>query len=261
MNELSVFDELVANITVFVAPTKQVKVIDPVSNHLAIGVAKQIKSYGSAVEKLRKELVGPLNEKVNEINARCKMIMAPLNDADLHVRSELNKYANEKEQIKQSKIREIAEERKKSERAEIEARVKAAYELKAKQIEENEAAAVGASLFGEDEEETESTTERNERERLELEAKFDQERNLAEIARKQAEYDAAQTQVKNTRKNYKCEAYDLTKVPREYLVITLNTSMVIAAAKGGVKDIPGVRIWTEMAVAIGSNTRGPSIGQ
>lgn len=249
--ELNTFDELAANITVFVAPTKSVQVSDIDSSAKATEVRRQLKFYSQEVEKKRQEMVRPLNERVNEINARCKAICAPILEADSSILHKLNSFASEQEAIKQAEMKRIAEERQKAERAEMAARVKAEEELKAKQAAEAEIEEAGASLFGDDEEEieTESVTERNERERLELDAKFQLDRNLAETARKQAEYDAGKMQVKGARKTACCEPVDFSKIPKEYLIVTLNSKMVIAAYKGGIKEIPGVRIWEEISVS------------
>ncbi len=67
MNELKEFDQLSADIAVFVAPVKALTVIDTESSQAAIDVAKDIKEYVNRVESKRKELVGPLNAQVKAI--------------------------------------------------------------------------------------------------------------------------------------------------------------------------------------------------
>ena len=99
MNELKQFDQLAADITLFVAPTKSIKVSDAKSIDAAIEVAQSIKGYLAAVDKKRKELVGPLNAQVKAINDYCKQITAPLDEADTYVRTQLNVFAAEQARL------------------------------------------------------------------------------------------------------------------------------------------------------------------
>jgi hypothetical protein len=258
--ELAQFDELKATITQFVAPTLAIKVNDVQSSQQAIDVAKEIKGYIALVDKKRRELVDPLNRQVKMINEYVKTIVGPLDDAENHVKEQLNNYARELEIVRQEALRKAELERKEAERKLAEERAKAEEELRAKQAFEAEQRKEAESLFGTDEDNSASEEEARmqaERERLELEAKYDREKMSSLIDYKQKEYDAGQDQIKNARRPWKCEVTDISKVPREFLIVTLNEKAVLAAARGGVKEIPGVRMWQDVQVAIGAKTYMP----
>lgn len=259
--DLEVFDSLKADIALFVAPTKQIAVVDPDTANAAIDTAKQIKTWLATVEKKRKELVGPLNDRVKLINEYVKTITAPLAEAEDHIRTQLNDHARKQEEIRREELRKAEEARREAERIAAEKRAQEEAELRAKQEQEAELARQGAELFGgcdEDADAEKARAEQAERERLELEAKHDRERLARLVEDKQKQYDANAHQIKNTRQVWKCEMEDESKVPREFLIVTLNEKAVIAAAKAGVK-IPGVRVWTDVAVAIGAKTYMPKV--
>jgi hypothetical protein len=67
-------------------------------------------------------------------------------------------------------------------------------------------------------------------------------------------YAIQEQRVKNTAKLWDCEVEDITKVPREFLVISLNKAAVLAAARGGVTNIPGVKLIQKTNVRFGART-------
>ena len=262
MNDLKVFDALSADITLFVAPTKNIRVTDPVSSQAAIEVARNIKGFISMVEGKRKELVGPLNAQVKAINDYCKQLTAPLNDADTHVRGQLNVFATQQEVIRRAEEARIEAERVAAERLAHEERARAEEELRMKQESEAEQHAEAASLFGSEggdiEKANAEINEKQEREWAEKKAELDREAALRANAFKQQQHDADQNQIKNTRATMKVRVLDVTLIPKEFLTITVNEKALLAVGKAGVK-IAGVEFYEEFAVAIGSTTRMPKL--
>lgn len=232
---LAAFEPLKAQIAEFVAPTKDILVTDGKSSAEAIEAAKVVKTMIKLVEDTRTGLVKPLNDQVKKINDYAKDIKAPLEDADRHIRTQLNAFAAEQERVRREEIRKAEEERRARE-----------AELQAKQEAERAALAQGAALFGA---EDPAVAE-------ELEEKHAKERMHSLVTHKAAIYDANDTQIKNTRTNYDVEIVDLDAVPKEFLIRTVNKQAAIAAMKAGAV-IPGLKLTESIAVAIGRNTRVP----
>lgn len=252
--DLVQFDELRADIAKLVAPVSSVLVTDFQSSAVAIDAAKQIKEYLNLVEYKRKELVEPHNRVVKQINEYAKTIVEPLRAAADHVQNQLRAFEMEQEKIRN-------EERKKAEAE----RQRLAAELFAKQETERqalyaqqEAAARAEAMFGAEEEKTpeqEDADLRAEEEALAI--KQQQEQALAKAQAEAREYDIKRQGIKNARKTWKCELTDIKIVPKEFLITELNTAAVLAAARGGVTEIPGVKLWQETSIAIGSKTYVP----
>lgn len=263
MNELKEFDTLVADITLFVAPTKNIRVTDPVSSQSAIEVAQRIKSFVSMVEDKRKELVGPLNARVKAINEYCKKISAPLTEADSHVRSQLNAFAAEQERLRRIEEARIEAERRAAEEKAAEERRKAEEALRLKLEAEAEAEAEAASMFGIEGGDMEKLNAdivaKQDREWAEKQAQLDREAAIRDNAFKQQQWDADQNKIKNTRATLKVRVLDLNLIPKEFLIISPNEKALVAAGKAGVK-IPGVEFYEDFSVAIGRTTRMPKLG-
>lgn len=263
--DLTPFDKLKADITLFVAPTLKIQVSDFKTSQGAIDAGKQVKEYISHVEGKRKEMVGPLNDQVKLINGYAKSIQEPLLHAEAHIKTQLQRFAIEQEKVQQEEIRKAEEARREAEKRAEEERQRIAEELAAKRQAELEALQADdqvASLFGcESDEPLEDRSaeieQEAERARLEAEARFEREKLVRDAEFKEQTWDINQARIKNTKKAWKCEAVDLSLVPKEFLIIQLNSQAVLAAARGGVKEIPGVRIWQETQIALGSKTYVP----
>lgn len=262
MSELKLFDQLAADITLFVAPTKALTVRDPESSQQAIDVAKDIKLYMNRVEEKRKELVGPLNERVKTINAYCKQITAPLIDADGHVRGQLNAFAAEQEKIRRAEEARIEAERMEAERLAQAERQRIEDELRAKLEAESEAQAAAVNLFGTEDGDLEKVqaeiVAKQDRAWAEKQAELDREAAGRAQEFKQRQWDADQNQIKNTRSILRVRIVDVNLIPKEFLIITPNEKALIAAGKAGVK-ISGVEFFEDISVAIGSKTRMPGV--
>lgn len=260
MTQLKVFDQLVSEITLFVAPIKSLKILDAESSQKGIDVANNLKSYLNRVENKRKELVGPLNDQVKAINSYCKDITAPLMLADTHVRSQLDEFASKQEKIRRAEQARIEAERIETQRVLQAQREKEERELREKLEAESERRAKAVSLFGIDDGDIEKST-------ADLVAQQNEEwdRKQAELAAKETvrldefkakQWDAKQMNIKNTRVVMKVRVLDINLIPKEFLIITPNDKALVAAGKAGAK-IPGVEFYEDISVAIGRTTRMP----
>lgn len=244
------FNELQNELAGLVAPTLEIKVTSAASSAAAIDAAKQVKALQGRIEKQRKELVGPLNDRVKAINEYAKTIVAPLNNAEMHLKRELANYEMEQERIRQAKLREAEEERKRKEAELAEKQAKEREQLAAIQAEE----AVVVDMFGDDP--AEPAVDRA----AALEERQAQEQAKLVQEAKAQEYDVKRAHgISGAKKVWKCEALDLSLVPKEYLIITLNEKAVLAMARAGVTKIPGVRLWQDTQIAISANTRAPAL--
>lgn len=246
--DLVQFNELQTDIKGFVAPALTVRVTDFSSSEHAIEIAKQVKEFSKRVEDTRKMLVEPINKRVKMINDYAKSIVQPLLDAETHLKSQLIAF-----EVEQEKMR--AEERRK---AEEELR-HAEQELQAKQEEERAALEANrsrenaaAALFG-----AEDESDNADAEAAALAEKQSQERARLQSEAKAKEFDIQQQGIKNAAKIWKCEIENIDKIPKEFLIITLNEKAILAMARAGVTNIPGVRMWQETTVRIGQNTYIP----
>lgn len=260
--ELAQFEELKASIACFVSPTFQLTVTDFASAQSAIEAVKQVKGFINQLESKRKELVGPLNDQVKAINGYAGEIKDPLIRSEEYLKKQITQF-----EVEQERLREIARKAAEAERIAEEQRAAAEAELARKELEsaqadEREQEAQVAALFGSDDEASEgeepapSPEERRLQEKIELDAQIEGERALRTAKANQEDWDRKQLGVKNSRKVWKCELEDISKVPREFLIIELNQAAVLAAARGG-QIIPGVRTWQETTLAVGAKTYIP----
>jgi len=236
MSELDQFNEIKAEIAHYVAPAMLAKVSDFESSNGALEAAKTIRGLKLKIEKQRKILVEPLNDRVKSVNEYCRQIGDPLDKAEAHLRTELNRFAAEQEAIKQAKLREAEAERQR----EIES-------LKAKQEAEKAALEETINMFGAGPEEAEAMN-------AALAEKAKTEQAIAKMEFQGRQHDIGELQIKGTRKNTKVRILDLEKIPRVFLIIEPNEKMLIAAHKGG-QTVPGVEFYEEIAVSVGAKSR------
>jgi len=227
MNDLQIFDELKAEITIFVKPVLSAVVDSDTRKNEAMTSASQIKRLQKAVEERRKQLVEPLNAQVKQINAYAKEILFPLDGAESHLRKHLIDWERKLEQERQEAQRKLDRERRQREEME---RVEAA---KAKQA-TNEV----EDLFGES----------NEYEKEQAQAESDRKKFLAQQEQDARQKAIAESRVKGTRKAWVFEVTDESQVPREYLVV--DEKRIRSAISSGVRNIAGVRIFEEIKMAI-----------
>lgn len=258
--DLAQFDSLKADITLFVAPVTGLKVSDFKSSAEAIEAGKQIKSLMKQVEDKRKGLVGPLNDQVKLINDYAKNIREPLERAESHVKTELNLFAVEQERIRQEELRRAEEDRREQERKAEEDRQRIAAEIEARKQAElaalHESREEAADIFGSatpvSVEQVQAIEQAAEREKVEAQAVLDREAAIRDAQARATEWDINQNRIKNTAKRWKVEVVDINLVPKEYVIMTLNSAMALAAARGGNTNIPGLKFSQEVSVSIGS---------
>jgi hypothetical protein len=255
MNELKQFDQLVADISSFVAPTLTIQVTDHESNEGAVEAVRGIKGLLAAVEKKRKELVGPLNEQVKAINDYCKRITEPLNRAETTVRMQINEFAAVQERARRAEEERLRKEREEEERRAAEEKARLEAEILARQQAEVEEHAEAANLFGPDSGDIEAVhseiAEEHANELATATAQLEMQAAVRAIEHKQKEFDVQQMGVKHTRKTLKMRVVDINLIPKEFLIIQPNEKAILAAAKAGVK-IDGVEFYEDIQVAIGS---------
>lgn len=197
----------------------------------ALYVVRNLKGLEKRIEQRRKELVAPLNEQVKMINAAAKQVMAPLEEAESHIKKQLLVWESKLEAIREEELARIAAEaiaKEKALQAER-AAVEAARKLEKTELPED-------SLFGTDPE-------------------LDDKESM--IAQKMLELEAAQRleqrsvqnmRVSGTSKFWNFEIIDAELVPRNYLVI--DSSLIRGAIRDGVRKIPGVRIFEDRRISI-----------
>lgn len=254
--DLILFDDLKSSIMLLVQPAFSIAVKDFKDSASAISAAKQVRDYIDRVEAQRKALVGPLNERVKAINAYAKEIAKPLNDAESFLKNELIQFEMEQEKIREAEMARLEQERIKAQRKADAERAQAEESLKLKQEQDSEIHAQAASIFG-TEESTAPIEQAMAVEQVQLKEELDIKDALIAGQARQREWDIKQQGLKNVRKTWKCELLDIARVPAAYVVTTLNEPMVLAAARGGMTEIPGVRLYQESSLAIGKNTYVP----
>lgn len=220
-----------------------VTVHDAMSMAEATDVGQKIKGAIKKLEDMRTQAVGPLNDRVKEINSKFKFFSEPL----LAAKEELN-----------GKMITF-------QRAEMEKERKAREELERKQMEELERTAAAQRAA---EEKLRKEREKLEKENLtkaqEAKAKAEiekKERELAELKELEMRQEMAPAMVEPPKKTTRTvngaratfkqrwtfEIVDPVNVPREYL--TVNEKAIREAINEGVREIHGVRIFQDLSLS------------
>lgn len=243
-----VFDELKSEITRFVGPIPNLKVRDFKSCATAIEHGKVIRQLIKDVEEKRDSLVRPRNEEVKRINAYAAEIRGPLEDAKRYLEGQVAAYELEQAEIRRAEERRIEAERRQKER-----QLEAAAAAKREALMDAQSQDVDP-LFGHIEEDGEAA----EQAALDIERELEAKRAALarEAATKQNDL-LYERRVKNVRMVWECEVVDIDKVPVEFLIREVNRPMVVAAARGGRTNIPGLRIFQRPSVGFGTHTRVP----
>lgn len=247
--DLSVFTQLKADISNFVAPAMSIKVTDFDSANKAVEAGKTIKGFLNQIEKKRKEMTAPLDAQKKAIMDYARDIAESLGAAEVSVKSQLVAFELEQEKIRVARQRVIDDERRRIEEEERQRAAQALAELEEKSKLSDRA----ASIFGSDPEE--ENTAAIEKETLVAQIAIDTQ--VRKVEHQQKTWDNERQGISNARKTWKCDLVDINLVPKEFLTITLNNALVLSAARNGVTDIPGVKIYQETTIAFGANTRVP----
>lgn len=226
-NVLEKFDKLATDIRQHIEPCLKLMVQDNSTKDDALMAGKNIKAYEKRIEETRKALVGPLNAQVKEINDYAKKIMAPLAEAETHLKKQLGGY----EAILEKQRREEFE---KAEKARKEAEAKAAEEARIKR----EEAEMAAMLLDDSEAQEVTAVAEVEIERQAAEVQMLHRTNVKEIEAKK---------VSGASKPWTFEVVDYDQVPREYLMV--DEKAIRQAIRDGNREIAGVRIFQETRIS------------
>lgn len=203
----------------------------------------KVKNAIKKLEDMRKEVVGPLNDQVKEVNNKFKFFTEPLEKAKdtlnakmvAFQRAEMARVQAERERAERARQEELEKIRKEKEEAE------AALEAKKKIINDER-------LSAEKESELKQMIEDEEKEMLEM----------AELERQQTLVPTVIEPVQKTvrtlsgakatfKERWTYEVVTLNEVPNEYLMA--DNTAIKKAISMGVRDIPGLRIYTEINVS------------
>lgn len=228
-NELAQFDKLKADITLFVEPVFDIVVESNESADTALTSGKEVKSWLKKVEERRKELVGPYNERVKQINEYAKQITEPLLKAEAHVKKGLGAWEEKLEKLRAEEMRKAEEARKKAE-AEAQAKLKA----------QQEEASMEALFQAPAEQKRAEIIQQAEAQRVQKEIADSHKENVRAIG---------SMKVSGARKIWKCRVTNIEDVPVEYLDPNI-TRMMRDFMDGKVKQIPGVEFYQETSVAL-----------
>lgn len=227
---LTKFDQLKADIQLYVAPVKDIVINSKETQESAMEVAKQLKARLKKIEDLRAELKEPYLRAGKEIDAYAKSISEILKAPSDHLNSQLLNWNRELEKIRLAEVARIkAEEKARQEAADKAA--KEAMDLAAfeKEIGNGEAA------------QTIELVVQAEYERTEAKAFTD-----LKVEIKKAE----DIRVKGVTLRWDFNIFDKSKIPLEYMVP--NEAMIrkaIIDSKGAI-DIPGVEAFQKESMTI-----------
>lgn len=277
--ELVKFDQLKGKIATMLQPLGGLVVRDKTENAAAAGALTTVKGLSKEIEALRVAAVTPLNDQVKAINARAKEILGPLETAEADIKGKMRVFAdtetrriNEERRISEEKSaaeRREQEERRRREEAEAQAKAKAERD----RVENERVAADKAeaerkraeAAFGVDEDaeaekqraeqarvnrerEIREIEERQKKEKQDAADRMRRETEATEARRKADEKRLAAQKPANTRTVWHFEVIeaDRLEVPMDYWKI--DESAIGAAVRGGLREIPGVKIWSTQEV-------------
>ena len=227
-SEMVVFDNLKADVQLFVEPCKEIVVSNQDQSDDALSTAKKVKEFIKKVESTRVEMVSPLNEEVKRINAYAKQISAPLLEAETHIKKQLLSW-----ELKLEAIR-------KEEAAKLEAaRVAAEAEARQKLIEQQEEAATMAMFM-----------DQKEIARNAIVAEAEASREIVDINKNAAieMKTIASSKVAGVTRRWTFEVSDVSQVPREFLMV--DEVAVRKAMNAGAREIPGIQIFQQAGISI-----------
>lgn len=197
----------------------------------ALAIAQRIKRH---LESARKELVGPLNAKVKEINDGFKGLAAPVEAAESRIKSLILDWRRREDARIRAEQARIAREN-----AERERLAREEQERLAREAAERTRAEADAAGFTAD--------EAQELAQLEA-AEVPENRPLLEVAPPPVATTTRATLGSVTaRMVWKFEVISASDVPRAYLVV--DETAIRRAVGAGVREIPGVRIYQEEQLA------------
>ncbi len=245
--EITKFDALRGKIVQFLEPLKGLQVRDRAENAAAKGALVTVLGLSKEIEGLRKAALAPLKQQVEAINARAKELTEPLDVAEVSIKAQMSSFAAmEQNRINEERRRAdeaAARERKVFEDAkrarEVAANREAELAAKAKQ----EQAAFGIEA---DKEAEQKRSESLRQAQIEDNLRAERDRLAIEGRRKAEERRLAAEAPKSTRTVWKFDIVDTALIPEKYWIV--NDTEIGAAVRAGLRDIPGVLIYSEQIV-------------
>lgn len=277
-SETAKFDSMRSRIVGYLEPLKGLVVRDKAENAAASGALVTVRGLAKEIESVRVAAVGPINEQVKAINARAKELAAPLEAAETQIkglmrafvdaeaaRIQAERRAAEAKAAEERRIlddRRQAEERAAAEKARAEREKQQAEERErraaAEQAKRAEAAFGVADAEAEEKRAEEAGIAKQKADEASQRLEREHQESLARIRREVVEADAKSRaeerrleaqKVSGTRTVWKFEIQDWQEVPQEFWMI--DEAKVGAAVRGGAREIPGVRIYSEQAIVAG----------
>jgi hypothetical protein len=264
--DLTRFDVAKQQVNLVVAALKKgLSIANKESLDLAMGTLKQAKEVEKAIEEKRTSLVKPFNTAVKTINDYAKTLTAELIQTIDSVKKECLRF-------QEAEVKRLAQEKKTARMGQL-AQLGFNYDA-AKDEHVRDSITVPASDLNASDDVwiyiitnlTERVAQASQQqaaaleEDLELAGAFGDTDDAKAIAEKvvtvsqiAAPVASAGTgfiadKLKGTTKRWTYEVIDANLLPREYLVV--NTTAINTAVKGGVREIPGVRIYEDTSLTI-----------
>lgn len=227
--EMVVFDNLKADVQIFVEPVNSIVVTDDETSSIALSVGKKVKEFIKKVEETRAFHKRPLLERSKQIDEYAKKIAEPLIKAEAHLKKQLLAYEDILSEKRREEEKRIQAEREKAER-----------EARQRLLDQQEEAATMAMFMDE-----------KELKRSEIVAQAETSRDLVAInkASNQEMKAASAVRVSGVKRIWKFEIEDASQIPAEYMIP--NEVLIGKVVRGGhVTSIPGVKIYQEAGIAI-----------
>lgn len=227
-NELQKFDQLQADLNVFLSPIKTLVVNDQDSCEKGGEAFRSIRKWQKKVDEKVKELIDPYNEEIAKIREYGKKIKQPLLDADTAVDKQLSAYAVHLAAKRAEMLKQEAIERQKREDE--------AAQL-ARQAKEE---ADNAALFADTPEEAEA---------VQAQANATVERVTFEAAKEHRTIvkSIASEKVRGQTTRWTFDIEDASKIPIEFKIVS--EALIRAQVSVGVRSIPGVRIYQKTTMS------------
>lgn len=246
MSNVTEFSELIPQIRAYVDPLKALQVTSDESSRLAMSGLQDIKSLQKLVEERRVELKAPMLASIRRLDDQAKTVAGPLNEAEEYLKKQYADYAAKKRAEQEAHERRLAEEQRRAQdelrrKAEIEAK-----ELRERQERDRAAAAEAQELFGADDD---GLAERQAREREALAAQEQINREAVAVDYGRAKQDAQEIKPSGTKLVWKYTVTDLDAIPVAYLKREPDGTMLLAAARKGLK-IAGVKFFQTEEVSV-----------
>ena len=230
MTNLAQFDKLKADIQLYIAPVKDIVVIDKDSQDSAMEVAKNIKLRLKKIEDLRKELKAPYKKAGDDIDAYAKSISEILTAPSKHLETQFLAYNRKLEEVRLAEAARIRKEEQERQAAADKA-AKEAMDLAAfeREIGNDEAAETAELTIAAEYERTEAAA---------IETVKAEQQRIADI------------RVKGVTLRWDFTIHDVSQIPIKYMVPNeVLIRKAIVDSKGEIQ-IPGVEAFQKESMTI-----------